>query len=79
VLQSAPRTPHGWDRRVAPTANNDPADEPTRRWRERAPDTTAEHRFPASMELPHDLVGPDRADQRIAEVCPVLRVLVGRP
>jgi pimeloyl-ACP methyl ester carboxylesterase len=61
------------------TVNNDLADELTQRWREHAPDTTAEHRFPASMGLPHDLVGPDRADQRIAEVYRVLLVLIGPP
>lgn len=61
------------------TVNNDLADELTGRWRALAPDGTSDYRFPAALGLPHDLIGPDRADQRTAEVYPILLDIVARP
>jgi hypothetical protein len=35
------------------------------------------YRFPASLGLPHDLIGPDRVDQQVDVVYPVLMDLIG--
>ena len=61
------------------TVNIPTIDVLTGRWRSLAPDATGERRFPASLKLPHDIIGPDRVDQRIAEVYPVLLDLIGSP
>lgn len=47
------------------------------RWSRLGLDGSQEHRFPAALGLPHDLIGPDRVDQRIDEVYPVLLDLLG--
>lgn len=83
VLADAALKPHRARRTVTvvnegdDTVNNGLADELTERWRARAPNGTSDHRFPAAMELPHDMIGPDRADQRTTEVYPVLLDIVG--
>lgn len=85
ILADAASSPHGAGRTVTvvnegdDTVNNGLADELTTRWRELVSDTTAEYRFPASLVLPHDLIGPDRVDQRTSEVYPVLLDLLGAP
>jgi len=61
------------------TVNNGTIDRLAGRWRSFAPGSTDEYRFPAALKLPHDLVGPDRVDQRVSEVYPVLLDLVGEP
>jgi hypothetical protein len=61
------------------TVSNGLADELTGRWRALAPDDTSDYRFPAASGLPHDLIGPDRVDQRTAEVYPVLLDIVAGP
>ncbi len=61
------------------TVSNDLAGELLDRWHELAEDAAAEYSFPASLQLPHDLIGPDRVDQRTSEVYPVLLDLIGRP
>jgi carboxylesterase len=85
ILDDAAKHPHRAARTVTvvneddDTVNNDLADELTMRWRTLAADASGEYRFPASLHLPHDLIGPDRVDQRIAEVYPVLLDIVRRP
>jgi hypothetical protein len=85
VLDDAARNPHRAGRTVTvvnegdDTVSNDLADELTARWRALAPGGTREHRFPASLGLPHDLVGPDRVDQQTDVTYPVLLDLVRRP
>lgn len=85
VLDDAARSPHRAGRTVTvvnegdDTVNNDLADELTARWRALAPDATAEHRFPAALGLPHDLIGPDRVDEQTDVTYPVLLDLLGRP
>jgi pimeloyl-ACP methyl ester carboxylesterase len=85
VLADAAVHPHRAGRAVTvlnegdDTVNNGMADDLTNRWRSLAPGTTSNYRFAASLSLPHDLIGPDRVDQRTAEVYPVLLDIVGRP
>jgi len=85
VLADTALHPHRAERAVMvlnegdDTVNNGMADDLTNRWRSLAPGTTSDCRFPASLKLPHDLIGPDRVDQRTAEVYPVLLDIVGRP
>jgi carboxylesterase len=85
VLDDAAKNTHRAARTVTvvnegdDTVNNDLADSLTARWRALAPAASGEYRFPASLDLPHDLIGPDRVDQRTAEVYPVLLDIVGRP
>lgn len=85
VLDDAARNPHRAGRTVTvvnegdDTVNNELGDELTSRWRALAPGATGEHRFPASLALPHDLVGPDRVDEQTSVTYPVLLGLVGRP
>jgi len=85
VLDDAARNPHRAGRTVTvvnegdDTVNNELADELTSRWRALAPGSTGEHRFPASLALPHDLVGPDRVDEQTSVTYPVLLKLVGQP
>ncbi len=59
------------------TVNNDLTDELTSRWLDLATGATSEYRFAASLDLPHDLIGPDRVDQRTSEVYPVLLEIIG--
>jgi alpha-beta hydrolase superfamily lysophospholipase len=47
------------------------------RWEQLAPDASGVYRFPASLGLPHDLIGPDRVDQQVDVVYPVLMDLIG--
>lgn len=85
VLTDAALHPHRSRRTVTvlndadDTVNNGLADDLTDRWSRLASDSTGEYRFPASLALPHDLIGPDRADQRTAAVYPVLLDIVGAP
>lgn len=85
ILADAALNPHGAGRTVTlvnegdDTVNNGLADELTSRWRELVSSMTSEYRFPASLGLPHDLIGPDRVDQRTSEVYPVLMDLLGAP
>jgi pimeloyl-ACP methyl ester carboxylesterase len=85
VLDDAARTPHRAARTVTvvnegdDTVNNGLVDDLTARWRALAPGTSGEHRFPASLALPHDLIGPDRVDQRTDVTYPVLLDIIGRP
>jgi esterase/lipase len=46
------------------------------RWDALAPETSEVCRFPASLGLPHDLIGPDRVDQHIDLVYPILLDLI---
>ncbi len=83
ILADAADQPHRATRVVVvvnegdDTVSNELTDEVLARWRELAPDSTGDHRFPASLGLPHDLIGPDRVDQRTSEVYPVLLGIVG--
>jgi len=85
VLDDAGRSPHRAGSVVTvvnegdDTVNNDLADELTARWRALAPEATDEHRFPAALALPHDLIGPDRVDEQTAMTYPVLLDILGRP
>jgi pimeloyl-ACP methyl ester carboxylesterase len=83
VLADAADRPHRAARVVTvvndgdDTVNNDLTDELTSRWLDLATGATSEYRFPASLGLPHDLIGPDRVDQRTSEVYPVLLEIIG--
>jgi pimeloyl-ACP methyl ester carboxylesterase len=85
VLDDAAATGHRAGRTVTvvnegdDTVNNDLAEELTRRWRALAAGATDAYRFPASLGLPHDLVGPDRVDEQTSVTYPVLLDLIGRP
>lgn len=85
VLDDAARHPHRAGRTVTvvnegdDTVSNELADDLTSRWRSLSPGATSEYRFPASMGLPHDLIGPDRIDERTSDVYPVLLDLLGIP
>jgi pimeloyl-ACP methyl ester carboxylesterase len=85
VLADAALHPHRAGRtvnvinEVDDTVNNGLVDDLTARWRRLAPDAATDYHFAASLGLPHDLIGPDRSDQRTSEVYPVLLDLVGRP
>lgn len=58
------------------TVNNELADELTRRWQSRSPGTSA-YMFAADLEVPHDMIGPDRADQKTDLSYPILLELLG--
>jgi len=85
VLADAALHPHRARRTVTvlneaeDTVNNGLVDDLTSRWRDLAPERTATYRFPAALDLPHDFIGPDRVDQRTAEVYPVLLELLAQP
>jgi hypothetical protein len=48
-------------------------------WRALAPEAAGEHRFPASLGLPDDLIGPGRVAQQPDVTCPVLLDLIRWP
>lgn len=83
VLTDAADQPHRAGRTVVvtneadDTVNNDLAERLLARWSELASGTATEYRFEASLGLPHDLIGPDRVDQRTDIVYPVLLDLIG--
>jgi pimeloyl-ACP methyl ester carboxylesterase len=85
VLDDAASTPHRAGRALVivnegdDTVNNELVDTLTARWRALAPDATGEHHFPASLALPHDLIGPDRVDERTAVTYPVILDILARP
>jgi len=78
VLADAAKTPHRAGRTVIVLNENDdtvnlPMIETLEaRWEALAPETSSSYRFPAPLGLPHDLIGPDRIDQHIDTVYPVL-------
>jgi pimeloyl-ACP methyl ester carboxylesterase len=83
ILADAADQPHRATRVVVvlnegdDTVNNELTGELLERWRELGSDSTGDYRFAASLGLPHDLIGPDRVDQRTSEVYPVLLELIG--
>jgi hypothetical protein len=83
VLTDAADQPHRAGRAVIvlneadDTVNNDLARRSLARWSELAPGTVTDYRFEVSLDLPHDLIGPDRVDQRTDIVYPVLLDLIG--
>jgi carboxylesterase len=85
VLDDAARTPHRAATTVTvvnegdDTVNNALVDDLTARWRTLAPGATGEHRFPASLALPHDLIGPDRVDEQTSVTYPVILDILARP
>jgi len=85
VLADAARTPHRARHTIVvinqadDTVNVSMLDTLESRWEALAPDASTGYRFDASLGLPHDLIGPDRVDQRIDTVYPVLLDLLQSP
>lgn len=82
VLRDASGNPHRAGRTLTilneadETVNNPMVDELNARWEALDPGGTDEYRFPASLGIPHDMIGPDRVDQRIDVVYPILLDLI---
>jgi hypothetical protein len=78
VLADAETTPHRAGRTILvsnsadDTVNLPLLDTLERRWEALAPDTSTAYTFDASLGLPHDIIGPDREDQQVDKVYPVL-------
>jgi hypothetical protein len=85
VLADAQTTPHRAGRtivvsnRADDTVNLPLIDALESRWEALAPDRSTTYAFEAPLGLPHDFIGPDRADQQIDKVYPVLIDLLQSP
>ncbi len=83
VRDAADREPHAAGRTLVVVneaddqVSNPMAESLHGRWEQMAPDASDVYRFPASRGLPHDLIGPDRIDQQVDVVYPVLLDLIG--